>query len=235
MHIAICDDHIADRKHLERLLGRESDSRLSTTGVLYVDSYGDTSTVMRSPNLYDLFFIDMTEGELTGIHVAQQLREAGVTAPLVMCSSSIDYSTSSIPEVVMYVKKPLSSSQITQLIDAAITIKANVQNRIELRTKEGTSYVKPDEILYITSAKESQPSQVHLSSGEILKIYQSLTDFLSCIPDYKEFVMPHKKLLVNLHNIKKIIHNTILFSNDSLLRIPIITSHKLRKLLEKEA
>ncbi len=38
MHLAICDDHMADRKQMERLLGRESDRRMNTTGVLYVDS-----------------------------------------------------------------------------------------------------------------------------------------------------------------------------------------------------
>ena len=30
MHIAICDDNIADRKQTERLLGRESDRRAKT-------------------------------------------------------------------------------------------------------------------------------------------------------------------------------------------------------------
>ena len=39
MHLAVCDDNIADRKQMERLLGRESDRRLNTTGVLYVDSF----------------------------------------------------------------------------------------------------------------------------------------------------------------------------------------------------
>lgn len=33
MHIAVCDDNVADRKQLERLLGRESDSRKADTGV----------------------------------------------------------------------------------------------------------------------------------------------------------------------------------------------------------
>ena len=31
MHIAICDDNVADRKQLERLLKRESEKRKSTT------------------------------------------------------------------------------------------------------------------------------------------------------------------------------------------------------------
>ncbi len=37
MHLAVCDDNIADRKQTERLLGRESDQRINSTGVLYVE------------------------------------------------------------------------------------------------------------------------------------------------------------------------------------------------------
>ena len=36
MHIAICDDNIADRKHLERLLSRESDKRMGTPNLLWI-------------------------------------------------------------------------------------------------------------------------------------------------------------------------------------------------------
>ena len=61
MHIAICDDNVADRKQLERLLGRESDKRKSDTGVFYTDSYGDCEVLGRNPMPYDLFFFFFTE------------------------------------------------------------------------------------------------------------------------------------------------------------------------------
>ena len=61
MHLAICDDHMADRKQMERLLGRESDRRLNTTGVLYVDSFGSKESILVTPMIYDAIFMDMTE------------------------------------------------------------------------------------------------------------------------------------------------------------------------------
>ena len=57
MHIAICDDHIADRKQMERLLSRESDRRIKTTGNLYIDSFGSVSALLHAPMIYNLFFI----------------------------------------------------------------------------------------------------------------------------------------------------------------------------------
>ena len=50
MHVAICDDNVADRKHLERLLSRESDKRAGTTNILYIDSYGDKDYFLKKPN-----------------------------------------------------------------------------------------------------------------------------------------------------------------------------------------
>ena len=61
MHIAICDDNIADRKQLERLLGRESDKRKNISGLFYADSFGDSAALMRRAVQYDLIFIDMTQ------------------------------------------------------------------------------------------------------------------------------------------------------------------------------
>jgi len=75
MHLAVCDDHIADRKQMERLLGRESDRRISTTGVLYVDSYGSERSILTTPMIYDAIFMDMTEDGCDAIRLANQLRK----------------------------------------------------------------------------------------------------------------------------------------------------------------
>ena len=61
MHLAVCDDNIADRKQTERLLGRESDRRINTTGVLYVDSFGNRNAILSTPMIYDGLFMDMVE------------------------------------------------------------------------------------------------------------------------------------------------------------------------------
>lgn len=49
MHIAICDDNVADRKQLERLLKRESDKQYGIREPFYIDSYGNAEALMRSP------------------------------------------------------------------------------------------------------------------------------------------------------------------------------------------
>ena len=91
MHIAVCDDNIADRKQMERLLGRASDRRMHTTGVFYIDSFGNMDAVMHAPMLYNAFFIDMTSGPANGFQLARRLIDSGVTAPIILCISTINY------------------------------------------------------------------------------------------------------------------------------------------------
>lgn len=81
----------ADRKQLERLLCRESDKRKADTGVFYTDSFGDSDALGKNPMPYDLFFLDITSGSEDGFTFAVKLRSIGVTAPIVLCSSKINY------------------------------------------------------------------------------------------------------------------------------------------------
>ena len=53
LHIAICDDNIADRKQLERLLKRESDKRAAVSGIVYTDSFGNAVARLANPMQYD--------------------------------------------------------------------------------------------------------------------------------------------------------------------------------------
>ena len=54
MHVAVCDDNVADRRHIERLLSRESDKRAGTPNILYIDSYGDKDHFLINPLKYNI-------------------------------------------------------------------------------------------------------------------------------------------------------------------------------------
>lgn len=143
MHIAVCDDNIADRKQLERLLERASDRRIHTTGVFHIDSYGNMDAVMSSPMLYDAFFIDITSGPVNGFQLVRKLIDAGVTAPIILCISTINYrviidaaieeapadavETSNHDDLrqklksqVQYLNKPIRVAQLDELLDNII-------------------------------------------------------------------------------------------------------------------
>ena len=92
MHLAICDDHMADRKQMERLLGRESDRRLNTTGVLYVDSFGSKESILTTPMIYDAIFMDMTEDGCDAVELSHMLRADGTDVPIEKSSRQCSFS-----------------------------------------------------------------------------------------------------------------------------------------------
>lgn len=107
MHVAICDDNVADRKHLERLLSRESDKRAGTPNILYVDSYGEKMHFLANPLKYNLIFMDMSSEPGIVEFILEHLDEMGYHAPLILYSDKIDYTKiPNLPDYVVHAKSP---------------------------------------------------------------------------------------------------------------------------------
>ncbi|MBO5209903.1 MAG: LytTR family transcriptional regulator DNA-binding domain-containing protein [Lachnospiraceae bacterium] len=225
MHIAVCDDNVADRKQMERLLGRASDRRTSTTGVLYIDSYGNVDAVMRSPMLYDAFFIDMTSGPVNGFELARKLIDAGSTAPIILCTSTIDYravieaAMAEVPEdavelsnhsilrqqlhsQILYLDKPIKVAELDQRLDHAIACKAAAVPTIELRGEHETYYVHEDEIMY--ARKNAQYAHVTLTDNREVDILTTMANLFSQIKGFTHFIPVSEHTLINITFIKKI-------------------------------
>ena len=201
MHIAICDDNIADRKQLERLLGRESDKRKSDTGVFYTDSYGDCEVLGRNPMPYDLFFIDLTESEPDGLTFALQLRRFGVTAPIILCSSKIDYKAAykALPECpyeFLFLEKAIRTADLSLMLDHTIEILEQRIPTIELRSDTDTYYVQEDDIIYAVT--KGQYVHVILKDKRDVLILTDMLNFYSTVNMYTHMVLLTNKTLINI-------------------------------------
>ena len=182
MHIAICDDNIADRKQLERLLDRESDRRKGTSGVFFCDSYGNSEHLSRNPMPYELFFLDMTSEEPDGLSFAIELRRLGVTAPIALCSSSINYreALNKLPE---------------QERPADLLF-------IDKRSDRTTVYAYEDDIAYVTS--KNACLTVHLTDGRDVTMLDTASNFYSMIKSYKHLVLVSERTIINAAHVEKI-------------------------------
>lgn len=203
MHIAICDDNVADRKHLERLLGRESDKRAGTPNLLYVDSYGDRDALLRStPTMYDLLFIDLVETPTLTEETLRLLLETGVQAPVTLCSSHIDYTQiTNLPEHIFHMNKPYKVKELEEILEKAQTIKDNKIPTLEMRSTEGTRYVTRDSIFYAYPGKEN--IHVFLTNGETFDIIGQPFEFYENFKPYYEFCSFHQTVLINMRYMKK--------------------------------
>lgn len=203
MHIAICDDNIADRHQLERLLKRESDLRSATSGVLYTDSFGHPKSLMHSPMQYDIFYIDIchTEG-ISGVSVVEQLMSAGVHAPIVMCCSEIDYRKQNLPAKILFLDKPIHNTELSASIDHALLLKSDAPSMIELRADKETLYVTEDEIVY--AVEESRHVTVSLTMDRKVVTNTTAENLLAQIEKHPVFFSPTPKVIVNARYMDKL-------------------------------
>lgn len=218
MHIAICDDNVADRKQLERLLKREAENRTRQIEGLYVDSYGHLQALLRSPMLYDVFFIDMCHGETTGVEAAHALTEVGVNAPIVLCSSLIPYQEYTFPENVLFLEKPIKKEELSASIDHAIKVKESAVPHIELREESGEyHYVTEPDILYAVA--EGRYIKITLANQKVLRILSTLENLSSQLTNYPSIFPLNRRTLVNGRHLQNIHFLTATMSDGTAFRI----------------
>ena len=142
MHIAVLDEKIADRKHLERLLDRESDRRIPTTGNLYTDTFGSVDALLVAPKQYDFFMIDVLSGISGCVNVAKRVRDLGLNSPIcIMRSSSEAEGITDLPDNLLWLEKPIIVAELTATIDKVLEIeqKALDDDSSKNNTEEGDS------------------------------------------------------------------------------------------------
>lgn len=228
MHIAICDDNIADRKQLERLLDRESDRRKNTSGVFFCDSYGNSEHLSRNPMPYELFFLDMTSEEPDGLSFAIELRRLGVTAPIALCSSSINYrdALKKLPEQerpadLLFIDKPIKVAELTAIIDEALHLGSNRASTIELRSDRTTVYAYEDDIVYVTS--KNAYLTVHLTDGRDITMLDTVSNFYSMIKNYKHLVLVSERTIINAAHVLKMSGLKVTMDDGKKLSCPLLS------------
>ncbi len=236
MHIAICDDNIADRKQLERLLTRESDKRKSVSGLFYADSFGDSAVLLRKAVQYDLIFIDMTASEPDGFSLALSLITHGISAPIVLCSSKINYSEqinslSSCPANLLHLNKPIKTAELSDVLDQAIILQALREPTIELRSKTDTYYAKEDEIIY--AVQKNKYVHVYLTNSKKVTFLATLENFYDEISMYTHFVKLNATTLFNICHMKEYSPFKVSLQNGIKLNSTPFAAKHIKQALQK--
>lgn len=235
MHIAICDDNIADRHQMERLLKRESDRRSTTTGILYIDSYGNSDALLANPMRYDAYYIDVckTEG-ITGIDLATNLSQAGIQAPVILCCSDINYKEQFLPEQiqnVVFLDKPIKPEELSNTLDYALEIKSKAIPQIELREDQNTFYVTEPEILY--AVEDGRYVIVTLTNGQKVNVVSDINNFFAHLEHYPTFFASSAKAIINGRHIQKIDRRKAIMADGTVFKIHRSCLGYAKTILEK--
>lgn len=207
MHIAICDDNVADRKQLERLLSR--------LGMSFVDSYGSASALLSNPRQYGLFFIDMnTPEDLSAREIVEKLLHEGVNVPIVLCCSKINYRIQSLPDNLLYLDKPIKSSELADMIEDAKRLLKKLPTALEIRCQKETVFLYEEEI--ISFEKDGNQILVNATDNRTFRTQEggSLENFYySQFENRTSFFVLNKTTVINTMHLKEVSFSKVVMDN----------------------
>ena len=229
MHVAICDDNVADRKHLERLLSRESDKRAGTTNILYIDSYGDKDYVLKNqtPLKYNIIFMDMCARAGIVEEIIQALEEMGYHAPLILYSSKYDYTAiPHLPEYVVHCKKPCIPDPLPDFLSLG---DANVVGNIvtlQVHRRKELLHIPKNDVMYALS--NGKQYSFYLTDGSVLAVDEDYNDLRLMFEPLDEFEHVNKNCIANFKFVSAVNPLSVVMNDKKQFRISPFNYHALK-------
>jgi len=230
MYISLIVDNAADRKQLERLMDRAATFVKATTGDLYIESFGTPASALNAPLKYGLFILDLTSDTNANTQTIESLLKAQVPGTIALCYQEDGNGIfSQLPDGILTISKPLRQQDLNLLVtDAFLRFRQkNASLKIELRGKEKTYYVDPDDIILAKGGANS--TSVHLKDGFVVTIPGYFDDVRNNVLNYPRYQLFHKNLLINRVHVSEIKRNRITLDNGLSFSLPFYAKNPFLK------
>ena len=232
MHIAICDDNVADRKHLERLLSRESDKRAGTPNILYVDSYGEKMHFLTNPLKYNLIFMDMSSEPGIVEFIIEQLNAMGYHAPLVLYSDKIDYTKiPNLPDYVVHAKKPYIPDPLPEFLALG---DANVTGHVvtvTVHTNSIINHVPKYTIMY--ALEKNNACNLYLTDGTSITVDEKIDELRQIFEPFEEFARVNSNSIANFKYVSAVMPAMLVMQDYIELKFPLLRYREYKILKQK--
>lgn len=196
MKIALCDDQTA---HIELLRPYvEEFFRISEIEAEIFEFFSGEEMI-ESNEKFDIVFLDMELGSLTGVDVAKNINTVNPNAVIIVVTSYSEYLDEAMDlHVTRFLNKPVAQSKVYSALEKALE-EIN-ENLLSFTTKDNQVLrVKYRDIIYIESRFKSvtmyTAGGVYSSANYLKKFKAALTSSV--------FAIPHNSYIVNMNYISK--------------------------------
>lgn len=233
MYIALADSSVGDRKQMERLLERESDKRKSTTGVIYVETFGSSVALLNSPTVYDAYFLDVTDKGDNSYDIACAIRKKGILSPIVYCISSIDYHNCGemLPNSV-FINKPVKVAELSLVLDQILKQKQdNLIPTIEFRDTKESFYLEERDIEYIKG--ENYTITIVLANGTVKTANGFIDKIWNELEGFESFIPVNRKTIINARHVKEIAGMSVILKDNTRIKLDLLHSIEISNRIKK--
>lgn len=224
MKAAIIDDLAACRNEIRECLNRYLDENYAgeTPIIEYFESGEEFLTCFTSES-YDIIFIDQYMDGLSGISVAEKIREKDGLVAVVFVTASLNHAIESFSvRACGYLVKPLSYEKFEKTMK--LTRLEKIRNARFIRI--GKSKILLREILWCS--QNDHYVEIHTKKRGIFRFRLPFGEFTRQLTPYSQFLICYKGCIVNLDRVQQI--DRLDFVMDSGEKVPF--SARERKKIE---
>ncbi len=209
---AICDDSREDIDYIEKLVrewNREAGYQIRIdrfpSGEAFWFAYEDDPET-------DVLFLDIEMKDLSGIDLAQKLREAGSRMQIVFVTGYMEYIAQGYDvEALHYLLKPVTEEKLFGVLDRAMERLKNRERELTVTMPEGIVRIPLAEIRYL----EVMGNYVTIHGREDYSVKRTLSQLEEMLDE--RFYRIHRSYIVNLQLVKKCMRTEVILKDDTVL------------------
>lgn len=214
LRLCICDDRKEEITSIQTLIDRFSERYPEhPVQTSYFDSPYDLLEALKKSGGYDLYLLDIIMPHMSGIELAEKIRQRGERSKLLFLTTSREYGIEAIGvKASGYLIKPIKKQALFDAVLSCIEELAPENNpSIVVKTKLGLTRVQVSELMLIESFDHIR--ELTLRGGDRLETAVKLSELDELLRDASCFISPHRAYLVNMEYVRGINNNSILMTD----------------------
>lgn len=209
MNIAICEDNEKASKKLTDIIMDWADARRFEVNVKHFCNAESFLAIW--PDIsFDLAFLDIEMGNISGIHLSEIIRKTDKAMMLVFLTSHKQYSLEGYAvDALHYLIKPLSSAKLLPVLDKAHLLWANSHRDFLVISNSTEQYRLPfNDIYYISMMAHNAEISTIDKKHHIRMSAKELSEKLPPC-----FIRCHRSHIINLYKVDCVYKESVRLSN----------------------
>ncbi len=227
MVIAICDDEVVHRENLIKHMQNYSDENIDFI-IKEFESGEELVEKFNNGEKYDIVFLDICMGKITGVDVATLIRKVDKNVIIFFVTSFDNYTMDAFRvNAFQFLVKPFDTNIFNQEFKRAIDSYYSQNSTYTINFKNSINTIKVCDIMFI---------ETYLRNLRIITIDKKTYEFSDSMDNVEmffekfNFVRCHKSFIVNLNFIESIKSNDVILKN--YIVIPV-SKNKRKTIIEK--
>ncbi|HBT95348.1 MAG TPA: hypothetical protein DEB24_04310 [Coriobacteriia bacterium] len=225
LRVALCEDTQVDTELLTALIdmsGVAYELDVFATGEEMLEGFGK--------DRYDLIFLDVFMGELSGVQTAEKIREADTHVVIVFTTTSEDFTREGYRlNAYKYVLKPVNLNDVKDALDLAVMVRDKAAGAsLAIVTDNVPVFIPLHDIIFVESS--NRRSLIYTLDGTYATTMT--IDSLEKLLPAPRFLRSHRSYIVNLDHVDDIDEDFIM-DNGEIAYIAVKNRRRIKNLYDE--